>query len=284
MIELSHVTKRYGSIRAVDDVSFSVDAGEAIALWGTNGAGKTTLLRCMLGTIPYDGDITVDGRSTSRQGKAARERIGYVPQEMPTFDASVGEMVHLIARLRNVPAHAGFTYLEQLRLGGTFKQSMGSLSGGMKQKVALALALLGTPSVLLLDEPTANLDERSQADLVQTLLELKAAGRTLVFTSHHWSEVESLADRVVILERGAAVDIRAINRITPANVTRLRIRVGPGERERAASTLSAAGMAADPTASGILVVEVDAERKAAPLTLLTHAGISPLDFEIAEDA
>lgn len=284
MIELTHVTKRYGSIRAVDDVSFSVEAGEAIALWGTNGAGKTTLLRCMLGTIPYDGDITVDGRSTSRHGKRARERIGYVPQEMPNFDASVGEMVHLVARLRKVSPSAGFAYLEQLRLGGTLKQPMGSLSGGMKQKVALALALLGNAPVLLLDEPTANLDERSQADLIETLLELKAAGRTLVFTSHHWSEVDSLADRVVMLERGATADIRTISRTTPTNVTRLRIRVGPGERERAASALNAAGMAANPAAAGVLVVDVDAERKATPLTLLAHAGIAPLDFEIAGDS
>src|SRR5690606_6068238 len=107
MIELRHVTKRYGDKRAVDDVSFTVADGESVALWGTNGAGKTTLLRCLLGSTRYDGEILVDGHASDTDGKRARQQIGYVPQVMPTFDMSVGEMVRLIARLRDADAVEG---------------------------------------------------------------------------------------------------------------------------------------------------------------------------------
>ncbi len=282
MIELRNVTKRYGEKRAVDDVSFTVADGESIALWGTNGAGKTTLLRCLLGSTDYEGDITVDGQSSGKDGKAARQRIGYVPQVMPTFDMSVGEMIRLVARLRGADPKQGIAHLESFNLGGTLQQSMGSLSGGMKQKVALTLALLGDAPVLLLDEPTANLDAKSQADLIAMLVGLKREGRTLVFTSHRWSEVRALADRVVTLEQGKAINIGSIAETARiADEVQIRIDLSQETIAPAVTLLRENGY---PTEQHGLsaVVTVDTRRKAEPLVLLTQSSYSVTDFELEE--
>ena len=282
MIELNQVTKRYGPKCAVDDVSFSIGDGESIALWGTNGAGKTTLLRCLLGTTPYEGDIRIDGKSSSREGKAARQRIGYVPQVMPTFDLNVGEMIRLIARLRNADPRGAIAWLERLHLGGTLTQSMASLSGGMKQKVALALALLGNAPVLLLDEPTANLDARSQADLIDSLQELRQEGRTLVFTSHRWSEVRALADRVVTLDQGKVIGIGSIAEMARiADEIQLRIDLQPETIDPAVALLREHGY--DTRQHGAsAVVTVDIRKKAAPLALLAQSRFSVTDFDVEE--
>jgi ABC-type multidrug transport system ATPase subunit len=284
MIEIRNVSKRYGTRPAVDDVTFSVAGGESVALWGTNGAGKTTLLRCLLGVTRYDGEITIDGESSLHSGKAARQRVGYVPQVMPTFDLSVAAMVRLVARLRGADPEAGFAHLETLRLGGTLGQSMGSLSGGMKQKVALALALQGNPPVLLLDEPTANLDARSQADLIAMLASLKQAGRTMVFTSHRWSEVRSLADRVVTLEQGKVIGIGAVADMARiADDVQLRIDLQADTIEPAVLLLRAHGFPTERHGASA-VVTVDTRRKAEPLALLTRSSYDVTDFDVEGDA
>ena len=165
MIELQGVTKRYGDFRAVDDVSFSVGAGESLALWGSTGAGQTTILRCLLGATEYEGTITVDGVSPAKNGKEARRRIGYVPQVVPVFDLRVGEMIQLTARLRRADLGQGLERLEEFGLADTIKKPVASLSGGMKQKLALTLALLGDPPILLLNDPTRGVDVGTKHEL-----------------------------------------------------------------------------------------------------------------------
>ncbi len=283
MIEIRNVSKRYGTRLAVDDITFSVAEGESVALWGTNGAGKTTLLRCLLGVTGFDGEITIDGKSSLRAGKAARQRVGYVPQVMPTFDLSVAAMVRLVARLRGADPEDGFTHLDTLRLGGTLGQSMASLSGGMKQKVALALALLGDPPVLLLDEPTANLDAQSQADLIALLATLKHSGRTIVFTSHRWSEVRLLADRVVTLEQGKAVGTGTVAEMARiADEVHLRIDLPADTIEPAVLLLRSHGFATERHGQSA-VVTVDSRQKAAPLALLARSRYDVTDFDVEAD-
>lgn len=282
MIELHHVTKRYGDKRAVDDVTLSVDAGESIALWGTNGAGKTTLLRCLLGTTAYEGEILIDGMVAATKGKEARARIGYVPQVMPTFDMSVSEMVRLVARLRGADANDGFASLEQLHLGGMLGQSMASLSGGMKQKVALSLALLGNAPILLLDEPTANLDARSQSDLIGMLATLKQDGRTIIFTSHRWSEVRALADRAVTLEQGKAISIGTVaDAARIADNIRVRVDLAQETIAPAVALLRDHGYVTVRHGSSA-VVTVDSRKKAEPLVLLAQSRYTVTDFELEE--
>lgn len=282
MIDLRDVTKRYGEKRAVDSVSFSVEAGESVALWGSNGAGKTTLLRCLLGATRYQGEISVDGVCPARHGKEARKRIGYVPQSMPTFDVSVGEMIVLIARLRDADPQHGLHHLEHFGLAHTKHQSVDSLSGGMKQKLALTLALLGDPGVLLLDEPTANLDATSQADLISKLVELKHQGRTIIFTSHRWSEVRALADRVVNLEMGKRICIGSVAEMAKIDdEVQLRVDLAPEVIEQAVALLRQHGYTAESHGHSALLT-VDTRKKAEPLVLLAQSKYAVTDF-IVED-
>jgi ABC-2 type transport system ATP-binding protein len=283
MIEIRNVTKRYGDKRAVDDVSFDVAAGESVSLWGSNGAGKTTLIRCMLGSTKFEGDITIDGVSSKRQGKEVRHRIGYVPQTMPTFDMSVGEMVLLIARLRGATARDGLDRLEEFGLSHTKRQSVASLSGGMRQKLALTLALLGNPRVLMFDEPTANLDARSQNELIRMLVDLKQQGRTVVFTSHRWSEVRSLADTVVHLEMGKHIGGGSVSDMAiQTDRVSLRMELSEEQIGPAITLLDERGFRTMRNGTSVLV-SVQDRVKADPVMLLAGSGYEILNFDLQDE-
>ena len=207
VIEVRHLTKNFGRFKAVDDLSFTVQAGEAVALWGANGAGKTTAVRCLLNLFPFEGEIRINGLDVRRQSKEVRRQIGFVPQELSFHDdMSVAETLIFYARLKKVPD--GFDFeplLEQVRLVPHIKKRIGELSGGLKQRLALAVALLSDPPILVLDEPTASLDIRSREEFLFLLRSLKKSGKTMIFSSHHLEEVTALADRVLLLEGGRLV-------------------------------------------------------------------------------
>lgn len=206
-IEVRNLTKRFGRFTAVDDLSFTVQTGEAVAFWGANGAGKTTAVRCLLNLFPFEGEILINGLDTRRQSKQVRQIIGFVPQELSFHDdMSVAETLIFYARLKKVPNGFDFSpLLEQVRLTPHINKRVGELSGGLKQRLALAAALLNDPPILILDEPTASLDIRSREEFLLLLRSLKHKGKTMIFSSHHLEEVTALADRVLLLEGGRLV-------------------------------------------------------------------------------
>ncbi len=166
-IALESVTKAYGSFKAVDDLTASIERGGVWALLGPNGAGKTTLLKCMLGLIHFKGRITIEGFDIGSKGKAARGMIGYVPQQPSLYDnLSVLETLRFYANMRGVKRSRITELLEFVGLELWGRASVGALSSGMRQRLMLALALLSDPPTLLLDEPTANLDVRRQLNSV----------------------------------------------------------------------------------------------------------------------
>ena len=205
-INAQAVTKRFGRVMAVDGVTLAIRPGEAAVLWGPNGAGKTTLLRCVLGVVPFTGTLTVCGHDVQRDGKAARRLMGYVPQEIRlSGHQTVADTATFIARLRRVSPAAVLAGLAQRGLDGLAAQRVQALSGGMKQRLALALALISDPPALLLDEPTSNLDVTTRRALLEELEQMKAQGKTLIICSHHAAEVWRIADRVIVLERGRVI-------------------------------------------------------------------------------
>ncbi len=220
MIMVRGLTKRFGPVTAVENLSFTVEAGEAVALWGPNGAGKSTVLHCLLGVVRYDGTIELGGCDPHRQGKSARRLVGFVPQQVQLpEDFTVREALIFFARLKGASLGAIPSVLERLGLAAHAEKRVGTLSGGMRQRVALAVALLGDPPILLLDEPTASLDAQSRQDFLNLLGELKRSGKTLLFSSHRQDEILSLADRVLILEQGRLVRIEQIRGRQPEDGT-----------------------------------------------------------------
>ena len=283
MIEVQHLTKSYGNKAVIRDVSFSVQPGESLALWGPNGVGKTTILRCLLGLTRYEGEIRIGGLSPSGAGTEVRQQLGYVPQEMLAFDLEVASLASFIGDLRGASTADVARRLDQFGLTPVLYQSVATLSGGMKQKLALALALIGDPPVLLLDEPTANLDAKSQAELLNLLLDLKGQGRSILFTSHRWSEVMVLADRVIQLapvSRPEEVDLTESRLISDHNLT-LRVRLGANELDRAHEALVEHGYAARRNGTSVYV-QVAGDRKAEPLVLLSQLGCPVVDFDLED--
>lgn len=282
MIEICSVTKKFGRATAVDGVSLTIEAGESVALWGANGAGKTTLIRCVLGLLRYTGSIRVDGHDVRRRGKHARLRVGYVPQELGFYDElGVGESIAFFARLKGLRDANPAGALESVGLAPHATKRIRELSGGMKQRLALAIALLGDPPILVLDEVTASLDVVGREEFVGLLERLCGRGRTMLFASHRIDEVATLARRVVVLERGR------VDRVVPcaefvAALGRgavLHLTLRPEVRELAIRSLAAGGFA--PTLNGVgVLVPVAPEHKAAPFRVLAEARVPVDDFEI----
>jgi nitrous oxidase accessory protein len=282
MISVHDLSKRFGALVAIDRLSFDLAAGEAVALWGPNGAGKTTILRCLLGLLPCQGTVELAGMDVSTQGKAARRLVGFVPQEL-TFhdDLSVYETMRFYARLKRAPGAAIDELLGRQELTEHSRKPVRSLSGGMKQRLALAVALLNDPPMLMLDEPTANLDAAARGTLLALLGDLRGAGKTLIFSSHRLDEVATLADRVLVLEHGRLTADCAPQ--TLAQQTRWQATLWlhmPGEYvESALQTLSEHGFAASRNGAGVRV-RVAPDEKGRPIHVLAQASIPVRDFEL----
>ncbi len=283
-LEMQAVVKRFGRVTAVDRVDLSVRSGETVVLWGPNGAGKTTLLRCVLGVVPFDGTITVCGYDVRRNGKAARRLMGYVPQEirLPGHQ-TVLETVTFVARLRRVSPTTALAGLGRWGLEGMAEQRVQTLSGGMKQRLALALALISDPPVLLLDEPTSNLDLAARRELMEQLEQLRTQGKTLLVCSHHAAEVWRIADRVVVLEHGRVVAQDAPERLGAylGGEALVALTFSSSQKEEAAALLRRQGFTVMTNGSARQIwVRIAGDRKLEPLRALHEANIRILDLEL----
>ena len=208
MIEIQNLTKRYGRRAALDDVSLTFRPGEVTLLLGANGAGKSTLLRCLLGITGYDGRISVNGCDPLRDGTAVRSIIGYMPQSGGLhLDLTVSETVRLYAGIRQAPAQRGDALVREAGLGEHMSTRVGELSGGMRQRLGFALALLGDPRILVLDEPSASLDASSRQWLAARLREAANEGRTVIVSTHAGQELLEIGDQHVMLEDGRLVSV-----------------------------------------------------------------------------
>ena len=206
ILRVENLTKRFGKTQALSGIALEVLPGEVVALWGPNGAGKTTLLRCLLGILPYEGEIRLLGMDPRRQGREIRAKVGYVPQQIRLhLDQTAWETIGFYAQLRGVSSARAADLTRAWGLECARDVQVQNLSGGMRQKLMLAIALLSDPPVLLLDEPTSNLDISTRRDFSSALNDLKRSGRTLLFCSHRLSEVRNLAGRVVSFEGGKKV-------------------------------------------------------------------------------
>lgn len=282
MISIENLTKRYGRQVVVDDFSCVVANGESIALWGPNGAGKTTVVRCLLGLVSYDGTIIVDGVDARTHGKTVRSTMGYVPQELSFYDdMGVIDLLDYSATLRRIGPDRVDEVVEMVELGPHLSKKVRELSGGLKQRLGVASALLPDPPILLLDEPTSNLDARARDHVIGILEDLRQDGRTLVVTSHHIEEVGMLVDRVIAMEEG-----RITVECNPSDLSdKLGLRawmhfvLSNGSAAKAVAALEAEGFEAKLNPRGVLV-EVSAQSKGEAVAVLHSAGVVIEDLEV----
>ena len=211
MIAIRNVTKRYGRREALADVSLTLLPGEVTLLLGANGAGKSTLLRCLLGITDYDGSISVDGLDPLDDGCAVRSAIGYMPQSGGLHvDLTVRDTMAFYARIRRSTTVRGEVLLQEAGLESHLDTLVGELSGGMRQRLGFALALLPDPRILVLDEPSASLDVASRRWLAGRLRAAAAEGRTVIVSTHGGQELLDAGDRAITLEAGRVVEARPI--------------------------------------------------------------------------
>ena len=210
-VSIEHLQKSYGDVRAVRDISFTVKSGEIFGLLGPNGAGKTTSIRCLCTlTRPDSGTIRVGNIDAIANPKAARRRLGYIAQEVAIDKVLTGrELLELQAALYHIPKSAIKDRINQLIKALGIEEyadrKSGTYSGGIRKRLDLAAGLLHQPEILVLDEPTVGLDIETRRLLWEFLRQLKAAGTSILITSHYLEEVDALADRLAILDRGTVI-------------------------------------------------------------------------------
>ena len=214
IVAVNHLVKRYGRFTAVNDVSFTIRRGEIYGLLGPNGAGKTTTLEIIEGLRRGDGgEVTVDGLDVRRDRRAVQRRIGVQLQTTTLFDElTVRETIQLFGSFYP-SARSADELLSEVALDEKARARPNDLSGGQRQRLALALALVNDPALLLLDEPTTGLDPQSRHLLWETIRGLRERGKTILLTTHFMDEAQTLCDRIAILDGG-----RIIAEDTPAGL------------------------------------------------------------------
>lgn len=205
MISIENLTKNYNKTRALENVSLEIKKGESVALLGPNGAGKSTLIKCLLSVLDYKGKITINSADVRTESKLAKSYLAYVPQEPSFYDIRTIDILNFYKSIRKNGTKSIDEVLETVRLSDHRNKYTSELSGGMKQRLSFAIALLSDCPVLVLDEPTSNLDKESRGELLELTKKLKESGKTIVFSSHRLDEVYYLSDRVIFLQAGIIV-------------------------------------------------------------------------------
>jgi len=207
MIEIKNLTKKFGSTLSLDDVSIEFNKNDSIALMGANGAGKTTLIRSILGYYhPDAGSVLVNGLDPIKERQDVLKNISFVPQLPPPIKLSISELIQYIEVSADVKREKMLHYANEMKLDVTanIHKSFFKLSGGMKQKLLIAIALAQKSEIIIFDEPTANLDPKARDDFYR-LLEGKQQDKVLLFVTHRLEEVETLVNREVYMDMGKVV-------------------------------------------------------------------------------
>jgi ABC-type multidrug transport system ATPase subunit len=282
LVTVNVLSKSFGRREVLRNLSFSVLPGRAIAFWGGNGAGKSTTIKCILGLLNFSGTIEVGGLDVVRQGKQARRLLGYVPQELSFYpDWTVRRMMDFSARIKRVASSEADRLLAEVGLEAQTSKKVSELSGGMKQRLGLAVALLGNPVVLLLDEFTSNLDAEARDALITLLARQRSKGLTVLFATHRMEEVQALADEVLFMEKGQIARRCAVADLKQATVSgrMLKVTLPSGQLEQAAALLGNAGHKYSRAGENLLV-EVNGHGAIAPLELLWERRIEIRELDL----
>ena len=212
MIEVRHLTKRYGDTLAVDDLNFTIEKGRIYGFLGPNGAGKSTTMNIITGYLAStDGSVTINGHDILEDAEAAKKNIGYLPELPPLyFDMTVKEYLAFAAELKKIPKAERKNQISRVsattKLDAVQNRLIKNLSKGYRQRVGLAQALLGSPEILILDEPTAGLDPKGRDEILDQVAKLhKERGITVILVSHSMEDVAKYVDRIIVMNQGSVM-------------------------------------------------------------------------------
>ncbi len=219
MIKISNVTKKYGDKKALDGVSFEVDEGEIFAFIGHNGAGKTTLIKAIVGIHDFDeGEILINGKSIRKEPVACKKEIAYVPDNPELYENMHAiQFINFICDMYEIEQSRREEnikkYAEMFEISQNLNDIIGSLSHGMKQKIALIAALSHDPKILIMDEPFVGLDPKAVFDMKEVMREMIKEGKTVFFSTHILDVAEKLCTKVAIIKKGKIIKVGSMKEI-----------------------------------------------------------------------
>ncbi len=245
MITVEDLSKRFGTTLAVHDISFTIQKGEVVGFLGPNGAGKTTTMRILAGSLgATSGHAIIDDLDVFKHPRRVKRRIGYLPERPPLYGGmTVESFIRFSANIKGAsePNAATRQVLHRVGLQQMSHRLIGHLSKGYRQRVGLAQALVHDPDVLILDEPTSNLDPAQRVEIRDLIQELAEGDRTVILSTHVLSEVEDICERVIIIDRGRLLTTDRIDALA-RETRRIKLRVARREPELADRLASLSGV------------------------------------------
>jgi ABC-type multidrug transport system ATPase subunit len=286
LISVKDVSKNFKNVVAVDSVNLHIERGESVALLGANGAGKSTLLKCILGVLDYEGLIEIQSRSIKENLKFSKSLIGYVPQEPLFYDMKTIEILSFFGAIRKVDKSRIDYLLEVVGLKDHKDKLSSELSGGMRQRLSFAIGLLSDPLILILDEPTSNLDASGREDFLNLVKQSRDNGKTVLFSSHRLDEVFYLSDRVLFMKSGRIVlDVKPENLMSSLGIkVKISLKVPETYIGDAVSILNKEGITNVSRNGSGLYVEVEESQRVLALEKLMQNKIPVDDFSIQESS
>jgi ABC-2 type transport system ATP-binding protein len=267
LLEVQNLQKSFGPLRAVDGVSFNVEAGEIFGLLGPNGAGKSTTMSMIAGLLtPEGGEIRLDGKTFDPTDHDFRRLLGVVPQDLAIYpEMSARENLNFFARLYGLRGEKLKKQidlaLERTGLGSRADDSSGHFSGGMKRRLNFGIALLHSPKLLILDEPTVGVDPQSRAHLLDSVRKASDEGMAVIYASHYMEEVQALCKRVAIIDHGKMLACDTITALLSRLSTDLRLRIGQPQKNLMKRLVGIAELKTNDDGQPMLVIAQDAQRK-----------------------
>lgn len=284
-VEISSVRKSYGDLKAVDEVSFSVNEGEVFALLGPNGAGKTTLIEILEGLRKRDkGAVKILGLDPWEDGHMLHNKIGVIPQDFTFFEkANPKEALMYYASLFNVKVSPD-EVLKEVLLDDSADVLFENLSGGQKQKLGLALSLVNSPELLFLDEPTTGLDPTARRAIWDVIRGLSNKGKTVILTTHYLEEAEQLSDRVAIMNHGHIVAMGTSDEIIAAHGSGERLEIH-GTEKLASYVKANTDLKVEYKGKGLISIALGQKKDAlAALEAVEHSGLDWKDIHTRRDS
>ncbi len=286
MIRIKDVTKKFKDVVAVDSANLNIQEGESVALLGANGAGKSTLIKCILGLLDYKGKIEIHDYDIKDNSKLSKSLIGYVPQDPLFYDMKTFNILDFFGSIRGVSKETINHLLGLVGLEDHKNKLTSELSGGMRQRLSFAIALLSDPLILILDEPTSNLDANARDDFLRLVKSYKEEGRTVLFSSHRLDEVYFLADRVLFMKSGRVILDERPQNLTKSLGIKIKMNLWIPEPSinDAIFILKNAGLENVGRNGSGLYVEVDEGQRGLPFEKLIKGNIPVEDFTIEESS